>query len=73
MNTICTSACGNDYDCPHEYDEVTLKVQHDTGERKFEAHVVTPFEMWDAAADEALGYIVEQEQKWGEERAANQD
>lgn len=30
MNTICTSACGNDYDCPHEeqFNEVKLRVQH---------------------------------------------
>jgi hypothetical protein len=57
----------------YDHAERKLEVQHDMGERTFEAHVVTPFEMLDAAADEALGYIIEQEQKWGEERAANQD
>jgi hypothetical protein len=50
-----------------------LQVTHDTGERRFEAHVLTPLQMWDAAADEALGYIVEQETRWGEPLSANQE
>lgn len=77
MNTQCTSACGNDYDCPHEYDEVTLKVQHLPSDypSKREEQIINLRR--DGVSEEnmtlALEMLADQETKHGEERVPAND
>jgi len=71
MNTSCTSACGNDYDCPHEYDEVKLKVQHLPSDYPKAEQLDPMIAGVDFGAE--LEFISDQEAKHGEERVPSND
>jgi hypothetical protein len=84
MNTNCTSACGNDYDCPHEdqYENedgsVKLEVTHLSSDYPKACERISPtfivcHHAWDEPCINAVEFIADQEAKHGEARVASQD
>jgi hypothetical protein len=71
INTKCTSACGNDYDCPHREESedrsVKLEVQHLPSDypKKDDVYANMAHLIIDAMNDQG--------QKWGEERVSAND